>query len=53
MRGLMFVMILCGLLLVVIALGVFLTQGSQIRVVAHVLSKRWPTPDRSGFPRRR
>jgi len=39
-RGLMFVMILCGLLLVVIALGVFLTQGSQIRVVADVLSER-------------
>ena len=36
----MLVVVLCGLLLVVIALGVFLTQGSQIRVVADVLSER-------------
>jgi hypothetical protein len=36
----MLVVSLCGLLLVVVALGVFLTQGSQVRVVAHVLSER-------------
>jgi hypothetical protein len=36
----MLVIILCGLLLAVIALGIFLTQGSQIRVVADVLSER-------------
>jgi hypothetical protein len=36
----MLVVVLCGLLLVVIALGVFLTQGSQLRVVADVLSER-------------
>jgi hypothetical protein len=36
----MIVVIVCGLLLVVIALSVFLTQGGQIRVVADVLSER-------------
>jgi hypothetical protein len=36
----MLVVVLCGLVLVVIALSVFLTQGSQIRVVADVLSER-------------
>lgn len=36
----MLVLTLCGLVLAVVALSVFLTQGSQIRVVAHVLSER-------------
>jgi hypothetical protein len=39
-RGVMLAVILCGLLLVVMALSVFLTQGRQIRVVADVLSER-------------
>jgi hypothetical protein len=38
-RGLAVVEILVGLLLVLIALGVFLSQGSQIRVTARVLSR--------------
>ncbi len=39
-RILMILMILIGLLLAGIALGVFLTQGSQIRMTANVLSER-------------
>lgn len=44
------VVLLCGLLLAGIALGVFLTQGQQVRVVADVLSKRCHPRDDLAFP---
>ncbi len=41
---------LCGLLMAGIALGVFLTQGSQVRVVARVLSERCRPRDDLAYP---
>ena len=49
-RGLMLVVGSCGLLMAGIALAVFLTQGSQVRVVARVLSERCHPRDDLAYP---